>query len=80
MTTDQEEITRITNSIIEALGEVDLQSALTVLCGLAGQLVAEMSEGKPSAVRTHSKSITENIMQSAIAKLVYDDEQRREEV
>lgn len=74
---DPEEVNRITNKIIEELGEVDLESALTVVCNLAGQLVAALSEGRPSAVKAHSHSLKENIIKAALTKLFHDDEKRR---
>lgn len=73
----QDEVERITNVMMEALGECDLESALTVLCNLAGQLVATMSEGKPSLVQRHGNIIAENVKKAAIAKLLYDDEKTR---
>lgn len=71
------EINRVTNTIVKELGSMDLQSALTVVSNLAGQLVAVLSEGRPSAIRPHVEDMTENIYQKAIAKLVHDDLERR---
>lgn len=70
----QDEVLRITNNIIEQLGECDLESALTVLCGLTGQIVAELSNGQPSEVKRHANSVAENIRKAAIAKLLHDNE------
>jgi len=75
---DPQEVVRITNAVVDALGECDRESALTVLCNLCGQLVASLSGGRPSAVKDHSKSIAENIMKAALIKLIHDDEKRRE--
>ena len=66
-----------TNKIVEALGEVDLEVALTVVCNLAGQLVAELSDGKPSLVAVHGESVAENIKKAALIKLLHDDAERR---
>lgn len=73
----KDEVVRITNAVVDALGTADLESALTVVCNIGGQLVAALSDGKPSAIREHAKSLTENIMRAAIAKVLHDDTQRR---
>lgn len=73
-----DEVTRITNVIVEALGDVDLESALTVVCNLAGQLIAGLSEGRPSAIQAHGDSVAENIKKAAIIKLLHDDQKVRE--
>lgn len=73
----QDEVTRITNAIIEQLGDVDLESALTVLYNLSGQLVAALANNKPSGIQHHANNMAENIKKAAIAKTIYDDEQRR---
>lgn len=75
---DQNEIARITNIIVDALDEVDLESALTVICNLAGQLVCALAEGRPSGIKEHGKDMAENIMKAAIAKALHDDQKRRE--
>ena len=74
---DQDEIVRLTNVIVEGLGDADLESALTVVCNLAGQLICALSEGKPSLVQLHGDQVAENVKKAAITKLWYDDEQRR---
>ena len=74
----EDEVQRITDVIMESLGECDLESALTVICGLAGHCVAALAEGSPAGVQRHASSVAESIRKAAIAKLVYDDEQRRE--
>lgn len=76
----QEEIDRITNTVVDALGECDVESALTVVCNLAGQLVAMLSGGVPSRVQSHANNLAENIKKAAIVKLLYDDDQRRREL
>lgn len=76
----QEEIERITNTVVDALGECDIESALTVICNLAGQLVAVLSGGIPSRVQSHGNNLAENIKKAAIVKLLYDDDQRRREL
>ena len=63
----RDEVQRITNVIMTQLGDCDLESALTVLCGIAGQCVAAMSDGKPALVMKHSESIAENIKRAAYA-------------
>ena len=78
-TAKQDEITRITNVVIDALGDVDLQNALTVVCNLAGQLVCTLAEGRPSDIKKHGNNMADNIMKAAIAKAIHDDEKRREE-
>lgn len=73
----QDEVERVTGVVLEALGTCDLESALTVVCNIAGHLVAALSEGKPSGVQQHGDSVAENIKKAAIAKLLHDDKQRR---
>lgn len=76
---DQAEVERITNEIMTGLGEADLESALTVLCGITGQVVAAMAEGKPGLVAVHSASVHKNIHRAALAKLLHDHDKKREE-
>lgn len=73
----QDEVTRLTLIIMEQIGNTDVESALTVICNLAGQLVASLSEGKPSGVKLYTDSLVENIRCAAIAKLLYDDDLTR---
>lgn len=73
----QDEVTRITNIIMEQIGNTDVESALTVICNLAGQLVCALSEGRPSDIKSRVESIAENIRCAAIAKLLHDDEIKR---
>ena len=75
----QDEVARLTNIIMEQIGNTDVESALCVVCNLAGQLVASLSEGKPSGIKMHTESLAENIRQAAITKLLYDDAKLREE-
>lgn len=75
----QDEVTRLTNIIMGQIGTTDVESALTVICNLAGQLVASLSEGKPSGVKEYSISLAENIRFAAITKLLHDDEKKRKE-
>lgn len=75
----QDEVARITNVIMTQLGDCDLESALTVLCGIAGQCVAVMSEGKPALVKRHSEDIAENIKRAAYTRQMADVEKRRNE-
>ena len=70
----QDEVSRITNIIMEQIGMADVESALTVVCNLAGQLVASFRDGKPSDILKHSESMAENIRR---AKILYDDAQAR---
>ncbi len=76
--TKQDEITRVTNVIVDALGQMDLESGLTVICNLAGQLVCALAEGRPSDIKKHGNNMADNIMKAAIAKALYDDAKRRE--
>lgn len=75
----QDEVGRITSIIMEHIGPLDVESALTVVCNLAGQLVASVAAGQPSAIRSHSEGLLENIRRAAITKLLYDDSQARKE-
>lgn len=74
---DPAEIERITNVIVEELGDVDLESALTVVCNLAGQLVCTLAQGRPSGIQEHGDNMAENIKKAAIAKMFHDDDKRR---
>lgn len=74
-----DEVERITGVIMENLGSCDLESALTVICGIAGQLVAHMSEGRPGDVRAHSLSIAENIKRAGYTHLTYLHEKKQRE-
>ena len=75
----EDEVIRITNIIMEQIGDADVESALTVVCNLAGQLVASLAEGTPSGIKKHSDLLTENIRRAAIAKILYDDAKTRKE-
>lgn len=74
---DKEEVKRLTDAIIEACGPVDLESALTAICNLAGQLVCALSEGSPQNLKMHSDSVHNHIHKVAVAKMLYDDEKAR---
>lgn len=76
---DPDEVTRVTNVIVDALGSVDLESALTVVCNIAGQLICALSEDKPSLIQQHGNMVAENVKKAAITKLLYDDANRRVE-
>ena len=73
----QDEVDRITNTIVTELGGVDLESVLTVLCNLTGQVVCSLADGKPSGIQAHGNSVAENIKKAAIAKMIHDDDKRR---
>lgn len=75
----EDEVARLTNIIMEQIGPIDVESALTVVCNLAGQLVAALSAGRPSGIKEHTESLAENIRHAAIAKLLYDDAKTRNE-
>jgi len=75
---DKEEVKRITDAIIEACGPVDLESALTAICNLAGQLVAALANGNPTDIRMHGDSVCSHIRKVATAKMLYDDQKARE--
>ncbi len=74
-----EEAKRLTNLVIEAVGDVDMVTFITVICNMGGQVVAHLADGKPSLIRLHANSIAENIKMKAIAKMLADDAARREE-
>lgn len=67
-----EEIRRITNAIMEHLGECNLEAGLTVLCGIGGQLVAQLSKGNLSNVKTMSRDLAENICRAGYTKLIHE--------
>lgn len=66
-----------TNAVLLALGDCDLETALTVLCSILGHCVAAMSEQKPSLVQKYGTAVAENVKKAAIAKLLHEDAQRR---
>ena len=74
-----DEINRITNAIIEVMSTntVTIEDGMTVLCNLAGQLVAQLALGQPNNIQQHTENVAANIAKIAHAKLTYDDEQRR---
>ncbi len=73
----QDEVSRMTDIIMGQIGGTDVESALTVVCSLAGQLVAALSEGRPSGITKHTESLAENIRRAAIAKLLCDDSKKK---
>lgn len=75
---DKEEVKRITDTIIEACGPCDLESALTAICNLAGQIVAALADGSPAEAERHGNSVSIHIRKVAIAKMLYDDQKQRE--
>ncbi len=74
---DPAEVERITDTIVAELGDVDLESALTVVCNLAGQLICALAQGRPSGIQEHGDVVAENIKKAAITKMLYDDDRRR---
>jgi len=72
-----DEATRITNAIVEGLGNCDLETALMVVCGIAGQLVAHMAEGNFTEVDSHATCLSLNIKRAAMAKMLHDDDKKR---
>jgi len=74
---DQDEVERITNLIIADFGTVDLETALTVVCNLAGQLICSLAEGRPSGIQAHGDSVAENIKKAAITLMLHQDSERR---
>ena len=69
----QDEVGRVTGIIMEHIGETDIESALTVVCNLAGQLVASVADGQPSAIMLLTEGLLENIRRAAITKILHDD-------
>ncbi len=72
-----EEVERVTNVIIKGLGDMDLASALTVICNLAGQLVCALAEGDASKVQLHANNVAAHVKTAALIKLVHDENLRR---
>ena len=75
---DREEVKRITDAIIAVCGPVDLESALTAVCNITGQLIAALAEGSPTKLSAHSASVHNHIHKVAAAKMLYDDQKARE--
>lgn len=74
----EDQVTVITNTIVGELGTVDLEIALTVICNLAGQLIAALADGRPSGIQAHADNMAENIKKAAIGKMLHDDMRRQE--
>jgi len=75
----QDEVARVTNIIMEQIGKSDVESALTVVCNLAGQFVASITDGRPSEIQKYTDSLADNIRRVAITKILYDDAKARRE-
>ncbi len=69
----QDEVGRVTGIIMEHIGQTDIESALTVVCNLAGQLVASVADGRPSEIMSLTEGLLENIRRAAITKILHDD-------
>ncbi len=69
----QDEVTRITEKIVEELGAIDLESGLTVICNLAGQLVCALAGGRPTGIKIYAESLAKNIITAAVTKMLHDD-------
>ncbi len=76
---NQADVQRITNLVVDQLGTVEMDVALTVICNLAGQLLCALCEGQPMNVKTKGDIVLQNIRRAAMAKMIYDDEQRRKQ-
>ena len=74
----REDVTRMTTEIMTTIGHVDIPTGLGLLCNLVGQLAAAKAKNVPSAVRHEIQVITDNIQRSAVAKMLHDDEVRRQ--
>lgn len=75
--TREERLTRLTNEVIAEIGQCSVEEGLTVLCNLAGQLVAQLSAGKLNDVPKHAVNVGQNVQRVAMAKLIHDDDERR---
>lgn len=79
VTSEQLEIARVTKAVLKELGRCNIEVALTVVCGVAGHLVAALVDGKLSGVSRHADSIGKNIKAAAYAKLMHNDNERRKQ-
>ena len=75
----EDEVARITKIIMDQIGQHEVGAALTVICNLAGQLVASLSDGQPSQIQKWTESFAENVRQAAITKILHDDAKTRKE-
>ncbi len=75
----EDEVSRITKIIMDQIGQHEIGAALTVVCNLAGQLVASVSDGQSSQIKKWTESFAENVRQAAIAKLLHDDAKARKD-
>lgn len=72
----QAEVKRITDTIMEGLGDCTLQDALTVICGIGGHLVASICEGRLGDAKLMAANVGLNMHKSALAKMLRDAEKR----
>ncbi len=75
----EDEVARITKIIMDQIGQHEVGAALTVVCNLAGQLIASLADGQPSAIQKWSDSLGENMRQAAITKILHDDAKARKD-
>lgn len=70
--THDERITQLSVAVIRELSKCTLQDALTVICGIGGHLIANLSEGRLSECKRHGESLGKSMTGAAYAKLMAD--------
>ena len=78
LTPEQETLSIHLTAIMEVLKDATIKQSLTVLTNLAGQLVAQMAGGNPTKVQGQMESVAKAIYSSAMNKIMWDDEARRQ--
>ncbi len=63
---------------INALRDLTLQDALTVMVSLTSQLIVQQSHGSPGSIRKNVEVFAENVVQSANAQIIREDQERRD--
>ena len=79
MALDQEKARELSQKICETLDEYDTETALAVLVGVCGQVLAHLAQGIPSRIQSQGSALAANIKAAAIAKILHDDEVRRQQ-
>ena len=68
---DHKKVVELTNKVIDALNEHDLEVSMTVLSNILGHIIAETSEGRPSFIQSQVDCFAENVKRAAIEKILH---------
>lgn len=70
---------KLAREVLAVIGQSDLETGVSVLTNILGQIVAAISEGQLRLIDEASSNIAHNIKICAMNKLLVDDDKRREE-